>query len=516
MIPRVALATALTDANLAVLLSTLAYLTHDASLLERYDAAALDHGRGAGTIDDAEADEIRALALDVLSSLDLDANSVRPPTDALLQRIVCYCAGEDVPADYVPLVVAESNFDGRDTRRYEWVRPPAPEELADFRVAIIGGGLAGVCAAVRLEQLGIPYVVIEKNPSVGGTWFENTYPGLRVDVPNHFYSYSFAPNPGWSSYYAERREIAEYVERCARRYGVLSRVRCGTEVVGASYDDASARWSLRLRTADSEADEILAVNVVISAVGMLNRPVLPPIDGLDTFRGPWFHSSRWDHGVDVAGRRVAVVGTGASAMQIVPELAPKVGRLFVFQRSRHWVTPNPLYHRPVSAGEQWLFANVPAYEGWYRFLQFWNNSDRMYPAFRRDPAWPHPERAISRQNDKLRQIMTDHLRRELAAKPQLVDATLPDYPALGKRILQDNGWFRALLRDNVELVTDGVAKLTDHAIVTGSGGAHEIDVLVLATGFHANKYLWPMEITSRGVNLCASWGEDPRAYLGIT
>jgi 4-hydroxyacetophenone monooxygenase len=509
-------AAALTDANLSVLISTLAYLTHDSSLLDRYDAAALDHGRGRATIGSAEADDIRAEALEILSSLDFDESTRRPPTEAMLHRIVNFCAGEDVAAEYVPMVVAESNFDGTDPRRFEWTRQPAPEPLAAFRVAIIGGGLGGVCAAIRLEQLGIPYVLIEKNAGVGGTWFENTYPGLRVDVPNHFYSYSFAPNPGWSSYYAERREIAQYVERCARDHGVLPHARCNTEVVGATYDDASACWSLRLRTDKSRMEETLEANVVISAVGMLNRPVLPDIDGLDSFEGPWFHSSRWDHGLDIAGRRVAVVGTGASAMQIVPELARDVSRLFVFQRSRHWVTPNPLYHRPVSAGERWLFANVPAYAGWYRFLQFWNSSDRMYPAFRRDPSWPEPERAISRQNDKLRALMTEHLRRELAARPDLVERVLPDYPALGKRILQDNGWFRALLRDNVELVSDGIAKITTNSVVTESGAEHDVDVLVFATGFHANKYLWPMEIASRGVDLCESWGDDPRAYLGIT
>jgi 4-hydroxyacetophenone monooxygenase len=516
MLPAAELATALADANLAVLISTLAYLTHDTSLLERYDAATLDHGRGAATISDADADEIRAEALAVLSSLDLEACRARRPTYTILHRILAFCAGEQVPAEYVPLVVAESNLDGRDPRRFEWDQRPASDVLAGFRVAIIGAGLGGVCAAIRLEQLGIPYVVIEKNASVGGTWFENTYPGLRVDVPNHFYSYSFAPNAEWSTYYAERREIAEYVERCAREYGVLPHVRPNTEVVGANYDDESARWSLRLRSVDSGPEETIEANIVISAVGMLNRPVVPDLEGLDTFQGPWFHSSRWDHDVDVAGRTVAVIGTGASAMQIVPALAEEVSQLLVFQRSRHWVMPNPVYHRSVSDGEQWLFSNIPAYKGWYRFLQFWNTSDRIYPAFRRDPAWPDPERAISRQNDKLRQLMTEHLSRELAERPELVERVLPEYPALGKRILQDNGWFRVLLRDNVELVTGGVAKLTAHSIVTEAGEEYEVDVVVLATGFHANKYLWPMEITSRGVNLRTLWGEDPRAYLGMT
>ena len=365
------------------------------------------------------------------------------------------------------------------------------------------------------EQAGIPYTVFEKNPNVGGTWFENTYPDVRVDVPNHFYSYSFAPNPDWSHYYAHGREIADYVERCARTFGVLANIRFGTEVCRAAFDDTTARWSLELRGRDGR-EETLRVNALISAVGMLNRPSIPDIDGLDTFEGSVFHSSRWDHGIDMSGRRVAVVGTGASAMQFVPALAPEVDRLTIFQRSRHWVTHNPNYHRSVTDGEKWCFRHIPFYEGWYRFLLMWNSADRLYPAFRVDPTWQSPDVAVSRPNDKLRRLMTDYVVEQLADRPELIDQVLPDYPALGKRMLLDNGWYRTLLRDNVRLVNDRIARVTPRAVVTASGEAVEVDTLILATGFLPNKYLWPMKITSRGRRLHDVWGEDPRAYLGIS
>jgi 4-hydroxyacetophenone monooxygenase len=249
---------------------------------------------------------------------------------------------------------------------------------------------------------------------------------------------------------------------------------------------------------------------------MLNRPSIPHLDGLDSFAGPCFHSARWDHDVELRGRRVAVIGTGASAMQFAPAIAPDVEHLVIFQRARHWVLPNPNYHRAVTDGEKWLFRHVPHYAGWYRFLMFWNSADRMYPAFRVDPAWPDHTFSISPANDKLRHIMTAHLEQELATRPDLVAKALPDYPALGKRMLQDNGWFRALLRTNVELVTDRIARVEPHRIVTASGDAHDADVIILATGFQPNKYLWPMRITGRGTVLGDVWGEDPRAYLGIT
>ena len=515
------LAAALAEANLAVLVSALALRTGDLTILDRAgleragDPRRFDHGRGPATVSDDDAAAIRAEAFAILSELDVGPANAATMDDASLLRIMEFCAGEPIAPEYVPLVRDEADFDACDRRRFEWTQPPDRAVLEQFHVGIIGAGLGGLCAAIRLEQAGIPYTVFEKNPDVGGTWFENTYPDLRVDVPNHFYSYSFAPNADWSDHYARREELADYIGRCAKEHAVLPNIRLGTEVQDATFDEGSGRWHVGLRGADG-AEERVDVNVLISAVGMLNRLSIPDIEGLDSFAGPVFHSSRWDHDVELEGKRVAVVGTGASAMQFVPAIAPRTEHLVIFQRSRHWVTPNPSYHLPVTDGEKWLFAHVPFYVAWYRFLLFWNSADRIYAAFRVDPDWPDPGRSISRANDKLRQVVTAHLERELADRPDLIPEVLPDYPALGKRMLQDNGWFRTLLRDDVELVNDRVARVEPHAVVTEAGESYEADVIVLATGFQPNKYLWPMTITGRDVVLHEEWGDDPRAYLGIT
>ena len=234
-------------------------------------------------------------------------------------------------------------------------------------------------------------------------------------------------------------------------------------------------------------------------------------------RAPAFHATYWDHDIDLGGKRVGVVGTGASSMQIVPAVAPAVDHLTIFQRGRHWALPNPRYHRKVAAEEGWLFRNVPFYGAWYRFLLMWTVADRNAAAFTRDPEWEatHPA-SISRANDKRRALMTSYIEAELEGRPELIEKVVPDYPAMGKRILQDNGWYRTLRRDNVELVEEPIRRVTPGGVLTADGREHPLDVLVLATGFHPNKYLWPMEIRGRGETLHEVWGDDPRAYLGIT
>jgi 4-hydroxyacetophenone monooxygenase len=505
------LADALEDANLAVLLSALAHLTGDVSWIERDDTDAFFRLRNPGRLDDATATEIRARAAAILSG-------PRPPTTPrspeFLVRIAAFCAGEPVDPEYGALIAAESDFGATDPRRFAWPDASSAHHGASFRVAIIGAGLGGVGMGIRLGQAGIPYTIYEKNSGLGGTWWENDYPDLRVDVPNLFYSYSFAPNSDWPHHYSRRNDLQSYVERTANAYGVTEHVEFETEVVSAEYDPTTARWTVRVRHGDdvSEAE----FHAVVSAVGMLNRPVLPEIDGLDTFAGTQFHSSHWPADLDVAGKRVGVIGTGASSVQLVPAIAPSVAHLDVFQRSRHWMMPNPFYLRAMTDGERWCMSNVPYYAGWYRFLEFWNAADRMYPAFRVDPNWESPEISISAPNEKLRILMTNHMRQQLDGDDDLFHRMLPDYPPLGKRILQDGGWYAALRRDNVDLVTEPIARIVPEGVLTTDGATHELDVLVLATGFHARKFLWPMSIRGPQGTLQDRWGEEPRAYLGIT
>lgn len=514
----VTLRSALAEANPPALLAALVHLTGDAELLRA------DLRPEPGHLREPEAGfsreqlhELRELAFSVLSSYRGAGRDLPPPPDeATITRTMNFCTGENIPSEYVPMMLGEMGLAARDTYAVEWHERPPQAVLDQFRVLIIGAGMSGICAAIRLQEAGIPYIVIEKNSRVGGTWLENTYPGCRVDVQNHFYSYSFEPNHDWPEYYSRRDDLQRYFERCADKYAVRDHIRFDTEVVSARYHEDDARWRVHLRNADGTEDD-LDVNAVISGVGQLNRPKIPGLAGLDSFEGPAFHSARWEHHHDLTGKRVAVVGTGASAMQFAPELAETVEHLVIFQRSPNWANYSAEYSKQVSDSKQWLLKNVPYYAKWYRFILFWRTSDGAYPALQVDPAWPHPERSLNAANDFMREMISDYIRSEVGDDPEMLAKVLPTYPPFGKRILIDNGWFRMVKRPNVDLVTDNIEEVTRNAIVTDTGERFEVDAIVFATGFHSHRFLWPMEIVGRsGASLREVWGENPRAYLGIT
>lgn len=508
---------AVREANLPVLMTTLAYLSGDMNLI-RGDIQPQPGGIGDvdGGLSQDEEERLRERALEGLKRIRDGAGAMpgMPAPEAFCE-LMSFCAGEPVDQEYLGVVLEETGLGGDDPRRVEWTQRPADNVLESFHVLIIGAGLAGVLTAIRMRQLDIPYTVIEKNQSVGGTWLENSYPDCRVDIPNHFYSYSFESND-WSECYAHRDELKAYVENCASKFGLVPRIRFDTEVVAAAYDEDRKLWRVDVRSRDGH-DEFLEANVLVSGVGMLNRPNYPDIDGLDSFEGPCFHSSRWEHERDLTGRRVGVIGTGASAMQFVPTLAGKASHVEIFQRSAQWAILNPTYHRSVGSGKQWLLKNLPGYASWYRFVLFWNVADRVYPAFRRDPDWQGGDDSISLLNDAMRKHLTDHIREQIGDDPELLKKVLPDYPPLGKRMLMDNGWFKMLTRDDVSLCTDPIIQIDKSGIVTEDGTHHDLDAIVLSTGFKAGRFLRPMKINGRsGVDLQDLWGENPRAYLGIT
>ena len=394
---------ALESANLPALLPAIVQLTGDASLLERFPAPQPGMlGAVDGNFSPEDQAAIRALAFEALTRhRDGDGSMPPLPDKARLHRMMNWCAGEELPSEYVPLAIEEAALEEPDPRRFQW-SGPAPEAARDFHVIVIGAGFGGVLAAIRLEQAGIPYTICEKNDSVGGTWYENSYPDLRVDVPNHYYSYSFEPNPDWTHYFSRGDEIEGYIDACAKKHAVADKVRLGTEVLDVRYDEDAAQWRVRVRGPEAQ-EETLVANAVISAVGMLNRPQFPDIEGLDGFEGPCFHSSRWDHDLDFRGKRVGVIGTGASAMQFVPPLAEDASHLTIFQRACHWASYNVSYHATVSEDFRWLLRHIPFYQSWYRFLLFWTGSDRVYPVFRIDPEWTEPDRSTSLANDMFRQ-----------------------------------------------------------------------------------------------------------------
>jgi 4-hydroxyacetophenone monooxygenase len=507
-------------AYLPPLLAALAQATGDLSLLRddlRPDPNRAREPQGGMSTEQREA--AREVAVEALKLLrDSSSRGPMPEADTdALREMMAFTIGERVSDDYLALLLEELALSGEDLRAPGWHKDTVDHDRP-FRVVIVGAGMSGLLAAHRLQQAGVPYVVIEKNDDVGGTWLENCYPGCRVDVPNHLYSYSFAQRDDWPQQFTPQGILLDYFRRCADDLRLTDNIRFGTEVLRAEFREDLGDWKLTLGNPDG-SHESLEANALVSAVGQLNRPNLPDITGRDSFDGPSFHSAEWDHTVDLTGKRVAVIGTGASAIQIIPAIADEVAELFVFQRTPSWFMPTPQYYAPMSDEMQWLLANVPFYSQWYRFWLFWRLAEGALPAARVDPDWPAGNGSVSALNDELRVMLTQYIEMQFADTPELLDQVVPRYPPLAKRMLLDNGiWAATLKRDHVHLESGGIARITPRGIVTGDGREHEVDVVVYATGFEASRFLTPMKITGRsGVDLHEHWGhDDARAYLGIT
>jgi len=459
-------------------------------------------------------DRLRAVLLDYAAS-----NRPLPPQPpaGLLRRMLSVGVGQTVPEEYIPMILEETMLDQRDPKTVPWRTQPDPAVLSGFRAVIIGAGVSGLCMAIKMREAGIPFVIYERNPTVGGTWYENGYPGCGVDTPNHFYSLSFEPNHDWPEHFSKRNELWGYMEGLADKYDLRRHIHFNTEVTAATFNEERSVWVVATRTADGEVDTIEA-NALISAVGQLNRPSIPAIPGLDDFADPCFHTARWDARQDLAGKRVAMIGTGASGMQVGPTVAPDVDHLTIFQRSAHWAVSNPNYHAAVSPGKMAALKHIPFYAKWYRFQLLWASSDGLHASLHADPAWPTPDQSLNAANQKFRDELIAYISGQIGDRPDLLAKVVPPYPPYGKRMLRDNHWYRTLTRPNVELVTTPIERITRDSIITRDGTRYPADILVLATGFQAQKMLAPMDITGRdGRTIRTLWGDDdPRAFLGMT
>ncbi len=508
----------LLHAEIPPLLPALAYVTGDLTLLrDDLRPNSLLVGLPQGGMTEEQLAEARALALDALVRWrDAGCVTAPVPSDDALLRIMEFAVGGTAMDPYLPLLEEELAYRGEDRRAPGWKRSEiAPDRK--FSVVIVGAGMSGLLVAHRLRQAGIDFVIVEKNDDVGGTWLENIYPGCRVDNPNHNYSYSFAQRHDWPLHYSTQEVLLDYFEKCADAFDLRSTIRFGTEVVRATWSDTDTSWSVAVRAADGR-EETLTADAVVSAVGQLNRPSYPNIPGRESFAGPSFHSARWERDVELRGKRVAVIGTGASAVQFIPEIAPVAGELLVFQRTPPWLGPTPDYHDPVSNELRWLYAHVPSYSEWNRFWIFWRMGDGVLPGVTVDPEWDQSTGSVSFFNDMMRVMLTEYLNTEFADRPDLLEHVVPSYPPAAKRLLRDNGvWAGALKRENTTLVTTGIREITPTGIVTDDGVAHDVDVIIYGTGFQASKFLTPMTITGRGgIDLHEQWGGDARAYLGVT
>jgi len=507
---------ALKEAHIPSLIAALVHITGDIGLI-RGDIRPTNafFGDAQGGITEAQQEKIRGIAYDALRKFRDSGHRLPSAPSAHVHEMVNFVIGTTVDSDYEEFLTAELSMDDGDPYGVPELQKIPAAARAKFKVLIVGSGMSGLLAGIRLQEAGIPFEIVERHANVGGTWYQNTYPGCRVDSPNHTYSYSFRPND-WPQFYSKQEVLRQYFDKTADDYGLRKHIRFNTEVKTCVYDDAKALWHVTVERGGKQ--ETLTANAVISAVGQLNRPKWPDIPGQDKFKGIAFHSTEWEHEHDLKGKRVLVIGTGASAFQFAPEVAKEAQEVVIFQRTPPWVSMTPEYHDNVPDGKHWLLNHVPYYAKWYRFAMFWRMAEGILAAVKKDPAWNDQKLSISAENDELRKMFTQILEELCGEDKELFAKVTPQYPPGGKRILFDNGnWIRALRRDNVKLVTDKIAEINETGVKTANGKQYDADVLIYGTGFLASRFLWPMQVKGKGgVDLQTQWNGDPRAYLGIT
>jgi 4-hydroxyacetophenone monooxygenase len=449
--------------------------------------------------------------------LDTPAEPGPEPTkDEARELIALFTGGAELSENYLRFALEELALDEfpRDVR---WTKPPPQDVFDATHVLIIGAGISGVAAAVQLERLGLRYTVLERQADVGGTWQLNRYPEARVDTSSYMYQFKFEKNYPWTEYFASRDETRRYIRHIAEKYGIIKNLRFEREVVAAKWDEDDAVWTVTTRRADGSEDQLRA-NFIITGSGLFATPNLEPdIPGIGDFRGRIFHTAQWDRDYDIDGKRIALIGTGSTGVQLMPALAEAAKQLTVYQRTPNWIAGVPGYRDKVPEDARWLFDNLPYYWNWYCYSSF-DTSIQLQNAQTYDHEYRARTGGVSEINDKVRQALTDYRRAQLGDRDDLFEKTAPNHAPLGRRLVVDNGFYRALLRPNVTLVTDSIQGVTETGIVSADGEERPFDLIVLAAGFKVTKYLFPVKYEGRdGSTLETAWAKDgARSYLGMT
>ena len=458
--------------------------------------------------DPYDREALEKIALEVLPPFVAGERPVSPPSEQILHAAMSLAAGGAVvPPEYGPFVREQMGLGPSADE------PPIKGKADVPSIVIIGAGASGLAMGVRLDRMGLhDFTILDMNPSVGGTWWKNRYPGCRVDTPSILYSFTFDPDPGWPDYYSFQSAVLDYMKRQADAIG--ERIRTAVAVDRLVWSDQKRQWRISVRLSDGSSSDIQA-DVVIAATGFFNSPRFPDIPGREVFRGASFHSSCWDSSVDLAGKSVAVMGAGASANQIVPAIAEQAAKIVVYQRTPHWVMPHPFYAKALDHIERWLLDRVPTYRSWFRFRQFWVVGDGPMKSMRIDPQWPGHPLSINQENEALRVRLTEFINEELEGRPDLIATQLPSFPPYAKRMVIDNGWYKAIRLPHVELITDAVEELTATGI-RSAHGTRDFDVIIFATGFNTNHVLPGIGIIGRnGVDVRKRLDTFPQALLGM-
>ena len=499
-----------------VLRGLLYQLTGDEEVIAMQPGTAAKFGTGSDMANESDADALKAKAAAFLKSIrDGGAGELDLGPEERLLRSLSLTAGAEIPAQDFEIWLEETALD-RWARGVRWRGGERPESCDDFQVAVIGTGITGLNVAVQLKRAGIPFVVLEKNPEVGGSWYENRYPGARVDTASRGYTHLFSFDYPYPYTYCPRDENLKYFKWVTDEFGIRENIVFDTEVESMLWDDESRKW--KLAAVGPSGPRSWQVNAVISCVGFLSRPKLPEIPGMESFEGVACHSADWPDGLDVAGKRVAVVGSAASGYQTVPVIAKTAAHTVLFQRTPNWCFEDLSYTKRLPPQVAWLERNFPYYSNFVRFrVASMINPDMVKTSMHVDPDFDDPH-AMSAANKAIRDMCIAFVERKLASRPELIEKMIPGSPPMASRPIRidsDDSVFDALLRDDVTLVTEGIEEITPAGIRAGGSG-YAVDVIVYATGFRANEYLWPMDVRGRGgVRIEDVWAKDgPRAYLG--
>ena len=504
--------------DLPALLAALAATTGDTSFLTedlRPPLTPVDTvGHPHGGMSETQQVKARAMALEALRRVrDQAITSVGTLPEETVRTILTFLGNgheEWIPSLKHELALAEDKGGAPD-----W----SFDDVAagrDFEVLVVGAGVAGIAAGHRFTQAGLPVTMVEASHRLGGTWWKNVYPGVRLDTPTFGYSYSFAQRCDWPHQFAEGGEVLDYLEAVADRAGLTDAIEYGTRLVRARWDGDAGVWHVTTTCGGLEQDR--RFHAIVSGVGQLDIPHVPDFVDLDRFRGKAMHSAEWDRSVDWCGKRVAVIGTGASAYQIVPAMASGVDRLVVFQRSAPWMLPAPTYHDPMPDDFTWLATHVPHYGQWFRLWVTLLGIPGRLHTVRAEEGWHRAPLSVSAKNHAVREELIGRLAEQLDGRPDLLAAAIPSYPPGAKRMLRDNGvWAQALRAETTVLEGSPIARFTAAGIETVDGTHHEVDVVVFATGFRPSDYLDGIEIVGRdGVELHDYWAGDARAHNGVT
>ncbi|MGV9743981.1 flavin-containing monooxygenase [Rhodococcus zopfii] len=384
-----------------------------------------------------------------------------------------------------------------------------------YHVAIVGAGFAGIAMGVQLANLGVPFTIYERRAEVGGVWSINTYPDVRVDTVSFTYEYAFEKKYPWTEYFARQSDVRAYIDHVARKYGVYEHIRFGSDVTQARFDEPTQCWTLTVKGEESVTEA--EANVVVAASGVFATPRELSVEGVSDFTGQIVHTARWNEDVEYAGKKIAVIGNGSTGVQLLSKIAEKAESVTVYQRTPQWISPRTNYGVPISDELQWLIQKMPFYWNWNKYVAGLATID-LRNVLMPDEEWIANGGQVSKRNDMLREILVGYISAQVDGRQDLIDKLIPDYPPMTRRPVVDNNWYASLTRNNVELVTTPIERMTDTAIVTADGETRETELVIAAVGFQTEKYIWPTQYFGLGgVTLEDVWtAQGAQAHLGMT